>query len=58
MECMPGWTRIDQATKATEERATAAQVAWADQELAAGKTNFAIMPLGGLTPAVETFCAW
>lgn len=58
MECMPGWTKLINSTAGNEARVATEQVAWANQQLAAGRTSFGMMPLLGITPGAVTFCAW
>ena len=59
MECAPGTTKLIAYNPANVAKVAGEQVTWANQQLAAGRTNFGIVPLPGFQePSPVAFCAW
>lgn len=56
MECFPGPGFTTLTSKAQIATQVDTQLVWTNQQLAAGKTSFGMMPIMGRTEVV--FCAW
>lgn len=58
MVCRDIPTKYVPNTMEAQAKALPEGVAWANEQLAAGKTSFGVMPLPGVQGPFDVYCAW